>query len=94
MTIRSFHDDDTEKVWKREHVRAFGPDLQRQANKKLQILNAAGTLETLRVPPGNRLEKLRGDRDGQHSIRINDQYRICFIWTDDGPTRVEITDYH
>ncbi len=94
MAIRSFLDRETEKVWNRERVSAFGSDLQRQANKKLQILNAAGSLDTLRVPPGNRLEKLRGDREGQHSIRINDQYRICFIWTDDGPARVEITDYH
>jgi antitoxin HigA-1 len=78
--IRSFKNSDTEKVWNREHVRAFGPELQRTAQKKLRLLNAASELNSLRVPPGNRLEKLVGDRAGQHSIRINDQYRICFVW--------------
>jgi proteic killer suppression protein len=92
--IRSFKDSHTEKVWKREHVRAFGPDLQRTAQRKLRLLNAASELNSLRVPPGNRLEKLAGNRAGQHSIRINDQYRICFVWTDGGAEHVEITDYH
>ena len=92
--IRSFKNTDTEKVWNREHVRALGPELQRAAQKKLRLLNAASELNSLRVPPGNRLEKLVGDRAGQHSIRINDQYRICFVWTDTGPTDVEISDYH
>jgi proteic killer suppression protein len=92
--IRSFRNTDTEKVWNREHVGAFGPELQRAAQKKLRLLNAASELNSLRVPPGNRLEKLVGDRAGQHSIRINDQYRICFSWTDNGATDVEITDYH
>ena len=92
--IRSFKDTRTEKVWKREQVRAFGPDLQRAAQKKLRILNAASELNSLRVPPGNRLEKLSGDRAGQHSIRVNDQYRICFVWADGGADDVEITDYH
>jgi proteic killer suppression protein len=68
--------------------------LSRQALKKLAILDAAEILETLRVPPGNRLEALRGKRAGQHSIRINDQWRICFRWTEDGPRDVEIVDYH
>lgn len=75
-------------------MRALGPELQRAAQKKLRILNAASELNTLQVPPGNRLEKLTGDRAGQHSIRINDQFRIRFIWTDAGPAEVEITDYH
>jgi proteic killer suppression protein len=92
--IRSFKDSRTEKVWGREQVRAFGPDLQRAAQKKLRLLNAASELHSLRVPPGNRLEKLTGDRAGQHSIRINDQYRICFTWADGGADNVEITDYH
>ncbi len=92
--IRSFKDPGTEKVWKRERVRSLGPDLQRAAHKKLRLLNAASELNSLRVPPGNRLEKLVGDRAGQHSIRINDQYRICFVWTDNGADDVEITDYH
>jgi len=92
--IRSFKSSDTEKVWNREHVRGFGAELQRAAQKKLRLLNAASELNSLRVPPGNRLEKLVGDRAGQHSIRINDQYRICFVWTDGGADDVEITDYH
>ena len=92
--IRSFKGNRTEKVWNRDPVRAFGPDLQRAAQKKLRLLNAASELNSLRVPPGNRLEKLAGDRAGQHSIRINDQYRICFVWTDGGADDVEITDYH
>lgn len=92
--IRSFRDVRTEKVWNRERVAAFGSDLQRAAQKKLRLINAASELNSLRVPPGNRLEKLTGDRAGQHSIRINDQYRICFRWTNAGPEDVEITDYH
>ncbi len=92
--IRSFQDGRTEKVWNREQVRAFGPELQRAAQKKLRLLNAASELNSLRVPPRNRLEKLAGDRVGQHSIRINDQYRICFVWADGGADDVGITDYH
>jgi toxin HigB-1 len=92
--IQSFADADAERVWRRQHVRRFGADLQRMANRKLLMLDAAETLSDLRVPPGNRLEMPRGDRAGQHSIRINDQWRICFIWTAAGPENVEITDYH
>lgn len=92
--IRSFADEQTERVWRRQHVPRLGTDVQRAAQKKLRLLNAADTINDLRVPPGNRLEKLTGDRNGQHSIRINDQYRICFVWTAAGPDRVEITDYH
>ncbi len=92
--IRSFKNNDTEKVWNRERVPAFGPELQRAAQKRLRLLNAASELNSLRVPPGNRLEKLTGDRAGQHSIRINGQYRICFVWADNGADDVEITDYH
>lgn len=92
--IQSFADADAERVWRRQHVRRLGADLQRMANRKLLMLDAAETLSDLRVPPGNRLEMLRGDRAGQHSIRINDQWRICFIWTPAGPENVEITDYH
>ena len=73
---------------------ALGPELQRVAQRKLRMLNAASTLESLRVPPGNRLEQLSGDRVGQHSIRINDQYRICFIWAAGHADAVEITDDH
>lgn len=75
-------------------MRRFGSDLQRMANRKLLIIDAAEALNDLRVPPGNRLEQLRGNRAGQHSIRINDQWRICFTWTAAGPADVEITDYH
>ena len=92
--IRSFKNTDTEKVWNREHVRSFGPELQRAAHKKLRLLNAASELNSLRIPPGNRLEKLVGDRADQYSIRINNQYRVCFVWADNGADDVEITDYH
>ncbi|WP_288908768.1 type II toxin-antitoxin system RelE/ParE family toxin [uncultured Microbacterium sp.] len=94
MVIQSFADESTRKIWAREHVRKIGPEIQRAAQKKLRLLNAAETINDLRIPPGNRLEKLAGDRDGQHSIRINDQYRICFVWTPAGPTDVQIVDYH
>ncbi len=92
--IESFKDSETERVWRRQHVRRFGAELQRIANRKLLMLDAAETLADLRVPPGNRLEALRGDRVGQHSIRVNDQWRICFTWTPAGAANVEITDYH
>lgn len=92
--IQSFKDSVTERVWNREHVKALGPELQRAAQKKLRLLNAASELNSLRAPPGNRLEKLSGDRASQHSIRINAQYRICFTWTENGPVDLEITDYH
>lgn len=92
--IRSFRDQDTEKVFRREVSRKFSSTFQHQAQRKLAILDGAETLQDLRIPPGNRLEKLRGDRDGQHSIRINDQWRICFVWSEGGADEVEITDYH
>jgi proteic killer suppression protein len=90
----SFADKDTERVSNRVPVRRFGPDLQRIANRKLLILDAAETINDLRVPPGNHLERLQGNRKDQYSIRINDQWRICFTWTASGPAAVEITDYH
>lgn len=96
--IRSFHDQGTEDVFNRRRTKAARrtcPEaLWRVAQRKLDQLNAAVSLGSLRIPPGNRLEALDGDRQGQHSIRINDQYRVCFVWTDEGPERVEITDYH
>ncbi|WP_304988615.1 MULTISPECIES: type II toxin-antitoxin system RelE/ParE family toxin [unclassified Cryobacterium] len=92
--IQTFAENDTERVWQRVHVRKVGPDLQRIANRKLLILDAAETINDLRVPPGNRLEQLQGNRNGQHSIRVNDQWRICFTWTPAGPIDVEITHYH
>jgi proteic killer suppression protein len=92
--IQSFADETTEGVWNREKAPRLGMDIQRTAQKKLRQLNAADNINDLRIPPGNRLEQLAGNRTGQHSIRINDQYRICFVWTKQGPADVEITDYH
>ena len=92
--LQSFGDKTTERVWHRERIRSFDSDLLRSAVRKLLILDAAEDLEDLKVPPGNRLEKLRGDRSGQHSIRINQQWRICFRWTTAVPEDVSIVDYH
>ena len=92
--LRSFADKDTERVWRRERCRRFDPTTQRAALRKLLILDAAETLDDLKIPTGNRLEKLHGDRAGQHSIRINQQWRICFRWTPAGPEDVQIVDYH
>lgn len=92
--IRSFADRDTERVWRREPTKRIDSRIHKTANRKLRQLDAATTLDTLRVPPGNRLEALKGDRAGQHSIRINDQWRICFRWTDAGAEKVQIVDYH
>lgn len=92
--IRSFASKRTEQLWLREQSRWLEPRLVRGALRRLAILDAVVELEELRVPPGNRLEALKGDRRGQHSIRINDQWRICFTWTDAGPQDVEIVDYH
>jgi len=98
QVIRSFHNQGTEDVFNRRRTKAarrICPEiLGRVAQRKLDQLNAAVSLTSLRIPRGNHLEALYKEREGQHSIRINDQYRICFIWTDDGPERVEITDYH
>ncbi|GAB3699076.1 type II toxin-antitoxin system RelE/ParE family toxin [Mariniluteicoccus flavus] len=92
--IRSFSDRDTELVWLRESARRIDPRIHKATNRKLRQLDAATSLNSLRVPPGNRLEALKGDRKGQHSIRVNDQWRICFVWTDAGPENVIIEDYH
>lgn len=92
--IESFADAETEKIWQRQHSRKLPHDIQRTARRKLLLLNAAPDLNALRVPPGNRLEALRGNRHGQHSIRINDQWRICFEWKDGNTRHVEIVDYH
>lgn len=92
--IRSFGDKETERLWRRERTRSIDPKIQRVALRKLRQVGSAESLEDLRIPPGNRLEALKGDRAGQHSIRINDQWRICFVWTDAGPEEVEIVDYH
>ncbi|MDQ3358934.1 MAG: type II toxin-antitoxin system RelE/ParE family toxin [Actinomycetota bacterium] len=92
--IRSFRDTATERLWSRQRAKRLDPRIERAALRKLVMLDAAESLEDLRVPPGNRLEALSGDRAGQHSIRINQQWRICFVWTDTGPQDVEIVDYH
>ena len=92
--IKSFRDKETEKLFLRLFSRRFPPSLHRIAWRKLAILDATERLDDLRVPPGNRLEKLSGDRAGQYRIRINDQWRICFRWTDGNAYEVEITDYH
>ncbi|MBZ5574174.1 MAG: type II toxin-antitoxin system RelE/ParE family toxin [Acidobacteriia bacterium] len=92
--IASFRDADTEKLWQTGRSRRLPAALHRRAFKKLAILNAAVALVNLSVPPGNRLEALRGDRSGQHSVRINEQYRICFVWRDGNAFDVEIVDYH
>lgn len=96
--IISFRDPGTEDVFDgrdtKKARKACPPELVGPARRKLDQLNQAATLEDLRAPPRNRLEKLKGDRAAQHSIRINDQYRVCFTWTDKGPDDVEIVDYH
>lgn len=92
--LRSFADKDTERVWRRERSRRLDPATQRAALRKLLILDAAETLDDTNVPPGNRLEKLRGVRARQYSIRVNQQWRLCFRWTPAGPEDVEIIDYH
>jgi proteic killer suppression protein len=92
--IRSFRDKETERVFLRERRTKFARPLQRAALRKLLLVDAAEVLEDLRVPPGNRLEKLVGDRKGQYGIRINDQWRVCFRWEDGNAHDVEIADYH
>ena len=92
--IRSFGDKATERLWRREPVRSIDPRIQRVALRKLRQVGSAERLDDLRIPPGNRLEALKGDRAGQYSIRINDQFRICFRWSAEGPEQVEIVDYH
>ena len=92
--IRSFKCKETEKIFNRLVSRKFPNDIQRGALRKLRMLNRAVTLQDLLVPPGNRLEELKGKRKGQHSIRINDQWRICFKWVKNDAHDVEIVDYH
>jgi toxin HigB-1 len=91
--IRSFRCRETQRVFSREGSRRF-VGIEKTALRKLLMLHAAEALDDLRVPPGNRLERLTGDRSGQYSIRVNDQWRICFRWHDDGVMDVEIVDYH
>ena len=94
IVIRSFADRDAERIFQRLASKRFSIDVQRVASRKLSILDAAESIYDLRMPPGNRLEKLKGKRQGQYSIRINEQWRICFVWKETDAYEVEITDYH
>ncbi|HET8957472.1 MAG TPA: type II toxin-antitoxin system RelE/ParE family toxin [Microcella sp.] len=92
--IRSFGDKNTERIWHEHYVKGIDRALQRTALRKLELIHAAHDINDLRVPPGNRLEQLGGNRRGQHSIRVNAQWRICFIWRNGGAEHVELVDYH
>lgn len=92
--ILGFRDKEAAAIWRGETSRRLPVGIQQTARRKLRMLNNAKGLMDLRVPPANRLEALKGGRKGQHSIRINDQWRICFVWSDAGPANVEIVDYH
>jgi proteic killer suppression protein len=94
MAIRSWKDQATRELFDGRFHRRFGADVARAAQRKLRMVDAATKLETLRVSPGNRLEALQGKRKGQHSIRVNDQWRVCFRWDDGDAYDVEVTDYH
>jgi proteic killer suppression protein len=92
--IKTFGNKETEKLFQRERSRSFPPEIIRKARLKLEILDAAEKLDDLKVPPGNKLEKLSGDREGQHSVRVNRQWRICFRWKNGDSYDVEMVDYH
>jgi proteic killer suppression protein len=94
MTVRGFKDKIAEAVFNGQRPKSFPADVTKVTRRKLEYLDAAISLDDLRVPTANWLEALKGDRKGQYSIRINDQYRLCFVWTDAGPEDVEFTDYH
>ena len=92
--IRSFGDKDADRIWQGRYVKGVDRTVQRATLRKLEMIHAAKDVEDLRIPPGNRLERLAGDRRGQHSIRVNTQWRICFVWRDGGAEDVELVDYH
>lgn len=92
--IRNFADTEAEKIWRGDRSRRLPVGIQQAARRKLRMLNAAAVHDDLRIPPANRLEALKGERKGQYSIRINDQWRICFRWKDGGASDVQIVDYH
>lgn len=92
--IRNFGDKNTERIWQEDYVKSIDRKVQRATMRKLELIHAAQNIEDLRIPPGNRLERLVGDRRGQHSIRVNAQWRICFVWKDGGAEDVELVDYH
>ncbi len=92
--MNPFKDNDTERIFRGEPVRWLPPELRRRARMRLQRVLAAAALSDLRTPPSHRLEALRGDRAGQHSIRINDQWRVCFVWREQRAAEIEVVDYH
>lgn len=92
--ITSFKDKETEKVWEGIYSKKFPRNIQKIMRRKLRMLNNAKNIIDLRIPPNNRLEKLKGNREGQYSIRVNNQYRLCFLWKDSNALSVEIVDYH
>ena len=92
--IRSFGDKNAERIWKEQYVKGVDRTVQRATLRKLELIHAARDVEDLRIPPGNRLERLVGDRRGQHSIRVNAQWRLCFTWREGGAEDVELVDYH
>ncbi|MGV0633256.1 type II toxin-antitoxin system RelE/ParE family toxin [Mycolicibacillus trivialis] len=92
--IRSFGSKATERIWHEQYVKSLDRRIQRAVLRKLELIHAAADVEDLRIPPGNRLEQLKGDRKGQYSVRVNDQWRICFVWRDGGAHDVEFVDYH
>lgn len=92
--IRSFGSRDTERIWHEQYVKRVDRTAQRATLRKLEMIHAASDVEDLRIPPGNRLERLVGDRGGWHSIRVNAQWRLCFVWRDGGAEDVELVDYH
>lgn len=92
--IRNFGDKNTERIWQENYVKSIDHKVQRATMRKLELIHAAQNIEDLRIPPGNRLERLVGDRRGQHSIRVNAQWWICFVWKDGGAEDVELVDYH
>lgn len=92
--IRSFRDKDTEAIWQRRYIKKVSPELSRLTYNKLVLINAAENINDLRVPPGNRLDKLSGNRAGQYRVRVNDQWRVCFTWSASGAAHVELVDHH
>ncbi|MBF4459817.1 MULTISPECIES: type II toxin-antitoxin system RelE/ParE family toxin [unclassified Pseudoclavibacter] len=92
--IRSFGSKETERIWRERYVKGVDRAVQRATLRKLELIHAAKDAEDLTIPPGNRLEKLGGHRRGQHSIRVNSQWRICFVWREGGAEDVELIDYH
>lgn len=92
--IKSFKDKEAEAIWKGKLSRRLPVNIQQAARRKMRMLNNAFTLDDLRIPPGNRLEALKGNRSGQYSLRVNDRWRICFVWSEEDARDVEIVDYH